>query len=199
MGNLKALVIDRDAEAGRRVVRLLKAEGHRACALTRPYQALQELRRARYDVVLADSSHGRGDCRDPLLDWLPRASEDAAVIVMTAQPSVDAAVGAAHYGAAGYLLKPLDPAALREALQRIMRQKGLVPTTELDFRRCLGVRLRDARKARSLTLAQVSKRSGLSIGLISKVERARSSISLPSLFSLSQALHAKISDLTQGF
>jgi len=58
-----------------------------------------------------------------------------------------------------------------------------------DCDRWVGQQLRDLRKARRLSLKELAAKSGLSIGLLSQIERGTSSPSLRSLQALSGALN----------
>ncbi|MEM1347118.1 MAG: helix-turn-helix transcriptional regulator, partial [Myxococcota bacterium] len=49
-------------------------------------------------------------------------------------------------------------------------------------------------KEHSLTLRQMSKRTGLSVSLLSQIERAESSASVSSLFKLATALDCRVTD-----
>ena len=58
---------------------------------------------------------------------------------------------------------------------------------------------RNLRKDRSLTLKQMAKRTGLSVSLLSQIERAESSASISSLYKIAVALDARIQDLFGEF
>src|SRR3954467_15834989 len=59
----------------------------------------------------------------------------------------------------------------------------------------LGRRVRHLRKARGLSLKQVATRSGISIGLLSQIERGRSSPSVRVLASLADSLAVGLGSL----
>ena len=62
----------------------------------------------------------------------------------------------------------------------------------------LGQRLREARKARQLTLEQVAAASGVSHALVSKIENFRTIPSLPVLVRLAASLGMDLGDLLRG-
>lgn len=62
----------------------------------------------------------------------------------------------------------------------------------------LASRIKVARKQQGLTLEQVSVRSGLAKGLLSKVENFRVTPSLPSLIKISKALGLSLDSLFEG-
>ena len=55
--------------------------------------------------------------------------------------------------------------------------------------------IRDARKTQELTLKQLARRTGLSVSLLSQIERAESSASISSLYKIAMALESRIQDL----
>jgi transcriptional regulator with XRE-family HTH domain len=63
----------------------------------------------------------------------------------------------------------------------------------------IGSRLREERRRLSLTLQHVADRSGLSLGMISKIENAQTSPSMRTLARLSQALEIPVTTFFRGF
>ena len=63
----------------------------------------------------------------------------------------------------------------------------------------LGIRLREQRRKRRLTLRELAARTGLSAGLLSKIENFRTLPSLPVLLNIAQAMHMDLSELFSGF
>ena len=88
------------------------------------------------------------------------------------------------------------PEVLRE---RIARKKGLVLRKEDELHQTIGRNIREMRKARQLTLKQMSRRTKLSVSLLSQIERAESSASVSSLFKIATALDVRITELFGQF
>jgi transcriptional regulator with XRE-family HTH domain len=63
----------------------------------------------------------------------------------------------------------------------------------------LGVQIRDLREARGLTLAELARAIGKSIGYVSQIERDRSEVSISILKAISDALDVQISWFFQGY
>jgi len=59
----------------------------------------------------------------------------------------------------------------------------------------IGDTIRNLRKEKDLTLKQMSRRTGLSVSLLSQIERAESSASISSLYKIAIALESRIQDL----
>jgi len=63
----------------------------------------------------------------------------------------------------------------------------------------LGSQIRDLREARRMTLAQLAKAIGKSIGYLSQIERDRSEVSISALKSIADALDVQIGWFFQGY
>jgi transcriptional regulator with XRE-family HTH domain len=79
-----------------------------------------------------------------------------------------------------------------------------LPTDESAFledaiNQAIGGRLREERRRLGLTLQDVADRSGLSLGMISKIENAQTSPSLRTLARLSRALEVPVTTFFRGF
>ena len=78
-----------------------------------------------------------------------------------------------------------------------------LPTDEAAFledaiTQAIGGRLREERRRLGLTLQEVALRTGMSLGMISKIENAQTSASLRTLARLSQALEVPITTFFRG-
>jgi two-component system, repressor protein LuxO len=79
---------------------------------------------SRYDAVLLDMNLPDGDGMQ-LIAALRAAGMEAPVIVLTAEPSIDAAVAAIRVGAQDYLCKPVTPERLNLTLGHLLEQQAL--------------------------------------------------------------------------
>ena len=69
---------------------------------------------------------------------------------------------------------------------------------EKSLRESVGAALRDRRKALSLTLADVAKRSNVSLGYLSQIELGKSSASVETLYRVCLTLRLRMADLFQA-
>jgi transcriptional regulator with XRE-family HTH domain len=76
-----------------------------------------------------------------------------------------------------------------------MRKKGLSLTPEEELHKVIGETIRNHRKELNLTLKQMARRTGLSVSLLSQIERAETSASISSLYKISAGLGTKIQEL----
>ncbi|MEN0085577.1 MAG: XRE family transcriptional regulator [Leifsonia sp.] len=62
----------------------------------------------------------------------------------------------------------------------------------------IGARIRDLRSSRRMTLAELSERSGLTRGFLSKLERGHSAVSVTSLLKIADAFSLPVSELFES-
>jgi DNA-binding NtrC family response regulator len=194
---LRVLVIDDDEDICLYLKAFLTREGYRATCITKPEDAISEIRDGRYQIVLLDLRMPGIDGVS-LLRQIREIDSDLCVIVMTAYPSVETAVDTMKAEAFDYLRKPFETDELREVLRRAIRAKGLMVDPEERLNQAVGGKLRALRSDRKLTLKQVANKTGLSVSLISQIELGKSAASLSTLHKLSTALGVRLAFLFEG-
>jgi EAL domain-containing protein (putative c-di-GMP-specific phosphodiesterase class I) len=113
----RVLVIDDEPAVLRVVALLLERRGFSVETAGNARDGLELLARERFHVILSDIIMPEMSGVD-LLRELRRHDLDAPVILMTAGPTIDSAIDAIEYGAQQYLLKPVEPDALVQAVGR---------------------------------------------------------------------------------
>ncbi|MFZ2634139.1 MAG: response regulator [Desulfosalsimonadaceae bacterium] len=103
----KVLIVDDEAHFCRSLLKILSARGIEALAVNRGEDALEEIVRNPYDVVLLDVKMP-GISGIEVLKRMKEQGIKAEVIVLSGHASVDTAVEIVKYGAYDYLLKPCD-------------------------------------------------------------------------------------------
>src|SRR3954464_12576413 len=93
---------------------------------------------------------------------------DLAVVIFTGYPNLDSAVASMKLDAVDYIKKPFQGEELRDVVSRVRRRKGLARTPEEQLHKVSGDTIRTMRKDQKLTLKQMSKRTGLSVWLLSQ-------------------------------
>ena len=121
------------------------------------------------------------------------------MVIITGYPSVETAVDTMKLDAMDYLRKPFTVEDLRAAVDRALRKKGLLRSPEEQLHRALGEAVRRLRHERALTLKQLAQRTGLSVSLLSQIERAETSPSLSSLYRVATALDVRVYELFGAF
>ncbi|HEY1376360.1 MAG TPA: sigma 54-interacting transcriptional regulator, partial [Gemmataceae bacterium] len=121
---MNVLVIDDDVSLRRTLRTALEAMRHGVVEAGGGPQALEAVRKQRFDLALLDLRLGREKGLD-LLPELLRSSHGLGVVVVTAYASIDTAVEAMRRGAFDYLPKPFTPDQLRVVLDRWQLVAGL--------------------------------------------------------------------------
>ncbi|MEM6955597.1 MAG: response regulator [Myxococcota bacterium] len=195
---IRILVVDDDDAICEFMETFLTKDGYQVKTLADPSGAAEEVRVGGYHLVILDLMMPGMD-GIAALEKIRAVDSDVAVVIFTGYPSLETAVASMKLDAVDYLKKPFDPDEFREVLDRVMRKKGLLRTPEEQLHRVIGQTIRGLRKDRSLTLKQMSRRTGLSVSLLSQIERAESSASISSLYKTATALDVRVQDLFGGY
>jgi DNA-binding response OmpR family regulator len=192
------LVVDDDPEIVEYVATFLGNDGYDVTRVSDPTMVEDEIREGGYHVVVLDLMMPKMDGLE-VLKRIRQLDSDVAVVITTGYPSLDSAVAAMKLDAVDYVRKPFAPEDLRAVLERVVKRKGLTRTPEELLHRNIGETIRLLRKERDLTLKQLARRTGLSVSLLSQIERAESSASVGSLYKIASSLDVKIARLFGDF
>jgi DNA-binding NtrC family response regulator len=192
--DIRTLVVDDDQDSCDLIEKILKKEGYRVTTLTDGRKVEDELRRSTIHLAIVDLKMPDISGLD-VLQIIRQHDNDCAVIMMTGYATLDSAVSALRGGVVDYLRKPVREDELLGAVRRALAAKGLSLLPEEELHRNIGTAIRDLRKKRALTLKQLAKRTGLSVSLLSQIERAESSASVTSLYKIAHALKIRLSEL----
>lgn len=196
--SLRVLVVDDDADVAGLLKDVLVADGCDPTVVTDPTQAMEEIRRGEYHIVVLDVMMPVLSGMD-LLAEIRAQDSDIAVILLTGHPSLETAMQSIEHEVSAYLKKPFDMDELRRVIGLIAERKGLASSGEDQLLQRLGVTVRETRKSRGLTLKQLSRRTGLSVSLLSQIERAETAASIASLYRLARALGIRMAELFTSF
>jgi len=191
---VRILIIDDDPAICEYMQTFLEKDGYVVKTLSDPTQAEQEVRQGEYHVIILDMMMPKLDGIE-VLRRIRAIDTDIAVVIFTAHPNLDTAVASMKLDAVDYIKKPFNVDEFREVLARVMKKKCLARTPEEQLHKIIGDTIRGIRKDKELTLKQMSRRTGLSISLLSQIERAESSPSISSLYKIAIALDTRIQDL----
>jgi DNA-binding NtrC family response regulator len=192
--DIRILVVDDDQDSCELVEKILKKEGYRVVTLTDGRKVEEELRKNDIHLAIVDLKMPDVSGLD-VVETIRRHDSDCATILMTGYATLDSAVSALRGGVVDYLRKPVREDELLGAVRRALAAKGLALLPEEELHRNIGSAIRDLRKKRTLTLKQLAKRTGLSVSLLSQIERAESSASVTSLYKIAHALKIRLPEL----
>jgi DNA-binding NtrC family response regulator len=192
--DIRTLVVDDDQDSCDLIEKILKKDGYRVTTLTDGRKVEEELRKQEIHLAIVDLKMPEISGLD-VLQIIRQHDSDCAVIMMTGYATLDSAVSALRGGVVDYLRKPVREDELLGAVRRALAAKGLSLLPEEELHRNIGASIRDLRKKRALTLKQLAKRTGLSVSLLSQIERAESSASVTSLYKIAHALKIRLPEL----
>ncbi len=131
MQEARVLIMDDEQKERSRIEDALERKGHDVLAVGSVAEAVDAIRRERFDVFLTD-------CNIPGVDALETSGQarkinpDMAVIIMTSFGTIETAVKAIKAGAYDYLPKPVDLDQLALLIERISERRNLIrENTEL--------------------------------------------------------------------
>jgi DNA-binding NtrC family response regulator len=191
---IRILVVDDEQDNCDYLKLVLTREGYEVITTTDPTQTVDILRGSDFHLVILDMMMPQMSGTE-VLEQIRKYDTDIAVIVATAYPTVDTAVASLKAQASDYVKKPMEPDQFITAVRNALQKKGLSQDPEADLHRAIGRVIRDARKTQELTLKQLARRTGLSVSLLSQIERAESSASISSLYKIASALQLRMGEL----
>src|SRR5271166_1439286 len=191
---IRILIVDDDKAICEYMQTLLERDGFQVKTLTDPTGAEEEVRHGGYHLIILDLMMPKLDGIE-VLRRIRKLDNDIAVVIFTGFPNLESAVASMKLDAVDYIKKPFNVDEFREVIGCVMRKKGLARTPEEQLHRVIGDTMRNLRKEKDLTLKQMSRRTGLSVSLLSQIERAESSASISSLYKIAIALESRIQDL----
>ena len=191
---IRILVVDDEQDNCDYLKLVLNREGYEVVTTTDPTQTVELLRGSDFHLVILDMMMPQMSGTE-VLEHIRKYDTDVAVIVATAYPTVDTAVASLKAQASDYVKKPMEPDQFITAVRNALQKKGLSQDPEANLPRAIGRTIREARKTQELTLKQLARRTGLSVSLLSQIERAESSASISSLYKIASAPQLRMGEL----
>lgn len=191
---VRILVVDDESDNAELFKALLTKEGYLVTTLLDPTRVIATLKEGNYHLVLLDMMMPKLSGTE-VLEQIRDLDDDIAVIVATGFPTVETAVASLKLAASDYVKKPVEPIAFIETVKRVLEKKGITRDPEAELHRSIGRFIREGRTRQNLTLKQLARRTGLSVSLLSQIERAESSASISSLYRIASALRVRMGEL----
>ena len=198
MPAVKILICDDDRAICEYMQTLLERDGYAVKTISDPTTIEDEVKNGGYHLIILDLMMPKMDGIEALKK-IRKIDTDVAVVIFTGYPNLETAVASMKLDAVDYIKKPFNADEFREVLSRVMLKKGLAREPEEQLHRVIGDTIRNLRKEKDLTLKQMARRTGLSVSLLSQIERAESSASISSLYKIALALESRIQDLFGDF
>jgi DNA-binding response OmpR family regulator len=195
---VRVLIIDDDPPTCHVIEAALAHEDFQILAISDLAKVESALKSAtKYHLIILDFVLP-GLNTEQVLTWVRDHQPEAALIVVTGHPTVQNAVTSLRARAYEYLTKPFQIAQLRETVLRCLQNRGLMRMSGEALREAVGASIRERRKVLNLTLDEIARRTGLSLGYLSQLELGRASPSIETLYKLSLTLGVRIGDFFQN-
>ncbi|QEE29497.1 sigma-54-dependent Fis family transcriptional regulator [Terriglobus albidus] len=130
----KVLIVEDEPNARTGLAELVASWGYRTDVAGDGLEGLEKIQQWAPSIVITDLRMPRMDGLE-LLDRISELQTKVAVIMVTAQGSIESAVEAMRIGAYDFIQKPIDPVRLRTILQNASRQVGADLELEITRRR----------------------------------------------------------------
>jgi PAS domain S-box-containing protein len=127
--SLHVLVVDDDADTRANLCDILGLDGHCVETAGSAAEMLARDNWSRYAAIILDWKLPDGTAEE-LLPRLRRLAPESAVLIVTGHADLQGAIEALRQGAADYILKPINPEALRASLLRIADRHRLTLAKE---------------------------------------------------------------------
>jgi DNA-binding response OmpR family regulator len=196
-GDVRILVLDDDPAIGRLVQAAFTGHDFHIDVVSDPTLVDEQLRRQPYHVIILDYVLPGLDSAQ-VMQSVRELQADASVIVITAYPSMDSALHCLRAHTYDYLTKPFQVEQLQRSVMRCLEGRGLLRLSEEALREQLGAAIRERRKALGLTLAEMAKRTNVSLGYLSQIELGKNSASIETLYRIALGLRVRVADLFQA-
>ena len=154
----EVLVVDDEPVTARGYARTLSAAGFKVSVAHDGREAAALARGKRFDTIVSDIAMPDMDGL-ALLRAIREHDLDVPMIFMTGSPALESAMQAIEYGAFRYLLKPVEPSAMLEVVERAVRVHKLA------------VVRREAAAVRELEGKPIGDRAGLEARYASAVDK----------------------------
>ena len=196
-GDVHVLVIDDDPAICRLIQAAFEQQEFAIDVVNEPDQVEPKLRSQTYHVVILDYVLPGLDSA-AVLRQVQETQPDASIIVVTAFPSMDSALECLRAHTFDYITKPFQVDELKKTVIRCLEGRGLLRLSEEALRETLGAAIRERRKALGLTLAEMAKRTNVSLGYLSQIELGKNSASIETLYRIALGLRVRVADLFQN-
>jgi DNA-binding NtrC family response regulator len=130
----KVLIVEDEENERSGLAELVSAWGYRTETAKDGLEGLEKVATWSPGIVITDFRMPRMDGME-LLQRLADQPQQIAVVLLTAQGSIDVAVDAMKSGAYDFIQKPVDPSRLKQILQNAARQRGTAIELEATKRK----------------------------------------------------------------
>lgn len=196
-GDVRLLVLDDDPAIGRLIKAALTGHGFVIDVVSDTTLMEKQLLSQQYHLIILDYVLPGLDA-NRIMEIIRDHQADTSVVVVTAFPSIDSALHCLRSHTYDYITKPFEVEHLQKTVIQCLESRGLLRLSEEALRERLGAAIRERRKALGMTLADMAKRTNVSLGYLSQIELGKSSASIETLYRIALGLSLRLADLFQA-
>lgn len=194
---VRALIIDDDDAACRKLQGWLTEEGFDVGAFTDPSKGAQHAIAQPPDVAIIDLRMPQVDGVD-LIASLRGSLPETRFLGLSAFPESHQVIRAMEAGARELLEKPVQKAALIEAVDRQLADIGIPVRTEQQFNRRLGSKMREIRLLGKRTQNEIANAAGITAAQLSQIELGKTATTTWTLARICGALRCPIAAIFEN-
>jgi len=127
--SLQILVVEDDADARANLRDILELDGHRIVSVGSAAEVLSRTDLKNFSAVILDRKLPDATAEE-LLPKIRQEAPGASLVIVTGYSDLQGVIAALRQGASDYILKPLNPDALRASLARIAERRRLTLAKE---------------------------------------------------------------------
>ena len=143
----RVLVVDDDRVFRLSTAELLRQDGYEVVAAADGQEAVEELRQARFDLMLLDlRMPGTGGLG--VVEALRRWGDGIPILMISGAGTIDSAVRALHLGADDFLTKPVEPEILSARVAELLERRPGAEASGAAFAGMVGPLTPDAQRFR---------------------------------------------------
>jgi DNA-binding response OmpR family regulator len=131
-GQIHTLVVDDEEGIRYFLTETLQRVGHTVVTASSGEEALARLRDEAYDLIMLDLKLGGRIDGIRVLESVRWRWPQTVVIILTAHGSLDSAMNAIREGVDGYLLKPVEPGQVRQAVEEALMRRSRLAQLEAE-------------------------------------------------------------------
>jgi len=191
--SIKILLVEDDTDVSTFMEDLLLNEGYSTDIASCGLEAIRKVQENIYHIVILDLKLPDMDGTDVFKE-IKIIDSDLTILILTGCPSLESAVDTLKLGAYDYIQKPFKIDDIRNTIEKIIAEKGLIYKEVDNLMEDVGRKIKELRKNQDISLRQLSRRTGLSNSLLSQVENSKISPSIASLEKIARALDVNIVD-----
>ena len=190
---IKIMIVEDNVEVSESIKNYLISENFEVTICNEAPQALTELKKGVYHLVLLDLRMPKMSGEE-MLRKMREGGWSIPVIILTAYPSVKSAIESLKLQAFDYIEKPFKMSHLLDTINSVIKEGGITTRPKEILMSKIGERMSFLRHENKLTLRQLAARAGVSESLLCKIELGGSSASLFTLYRVAKSLKISLRD-----